>query len=218
MKDLTRGPIAAHVLALAAPIAVGMLVQILYLMVDLYFGAAAQAGFGVGSRLMQAVFLPAMAVAFAMAPVAGQNYGARAAQRVRRTFATGALLGCGLMLLVTLLCQWRATARVGFFTADPAARHVATDFLRLISWNFVASGFVFTCSGMFQALGNTWPAILSSATRLVTFVLPALAGSRRGDFRIEDVWYLSIATVTLQALVSGLLLRREFGRRLAFAG
>ena len=41
------------------------------------FGAAAQAGFGIGSRVMQAIFLPAMAIAFAAAPIAGQNFGAR---------------------------------------------------------------------------------------------------------------------------------------------
>jgi len=40
-----------------------------------HFGAEAQAGFGVGSRVMQAIFLPAMAVAFATAPIAGQNVG-----------------------------------------------------------------------------------------------------------------------------------------------
>ena len=40
------------------------------------FGSEAQAGFGVGSRVMQAIFLPAMAIAFATAPVAGQNVGA----------------------------------------------------------------------------------------------------------------------------------------------
>ena len=44
------------------------------------FGAAAQAGFGVGSRVMQAIFLPAMAIAFAAAPIAGQNFGARPAR------------------------------------------------------------------------------------------------------------------------------------------
>lgn len=181
------------------------------------FGAAAQAGFGIGSRLMQAVFLPAMAIAFAVTPVAGQNFGARDAGRVRRAFADGALLGGGLMLLLTLLCQWRAAALVGFFTDDVAVRAVGTDFLRLISWNFVCSGLVFTCSGMFQALGNTWPSILSTATRLATFALPALVWSRRPGFRIEDVWYLSIATVTLQAVTSLLLLRRELRLRLAFA-
>src|SRR5690349_6504237 len=61
------------------------------------FGAAAQAGFGLGSRLMQSIFLPAMAVAFAAAPIAGQNFGAKFAGRVRQTF-TSAVTGCvGIM-------------------------------------------------------------------------------------------------------------------------
>src|SRR3954454_7664401 len=35
------------------------------------FGAAAQAGFGVGARVMQAMFLPVIAIAFSVAPVVG---------------------------------------------------------------------------------------------------------------------------------------------------
>jgi hypothetical protein len=36
-------------------------------------------------------------------------------------------------------------------------------------------------------------------------------------FELHHVWYLSVASVTLQALVSLWLLRREFGVRLAGA-
>ena len=50
------------------------------------FGADAQAGFGLGSRIMQSLFLPAMAIAFAAPAVAGQNFGAQNYQRVRQTF------------------------------------------------------------------------------------------------------------------------------------
>ena len=48
------------------------------------FGAAAQAGFGIGIRLVQSLFLPVVAIAFAVAPVVGQNYGARLGERVRQ--------------------------------------------------------------------------------------------------------------------------------------
>jgi hypothetical protein len=37
-------------------------------------------------------------------------------------------------------------------------------------------------------------------------------------FKIEHVWYMSIATVTLQAIVSVWLLRVEFQRRLVPGG
>ncbi len=41
------------------------------------FGPAAQAGFGIGARVMQALFLPVVALSFAVSPVVGQNFGGR---------------------------------------------------------------------------------------------------------------------------------------------
>ena len=138
------------------------------------FGEDAQAGFGVAMRLNQSMFLPAMAVAFATAPIVGQNFAAGKFARVRQTFGLAAIVGAVIMLILTLFCQWCAEWAVHVFTTEPAAAAVAVQFLHIISLNFVASGLVFTCSAVFQGLGNTMPAVVSSATRLVSFVVPAL--------------------------------------------
>jgi putative MATE family efflux protein len=179
-----------------------------------HFGAEAQAGFGIGSRVMQAIFLPAMAVAFAVAPLAGQNVGAGHGARVRETFRSAALVGSAIMLALTLFCQWRPEWFIRGFTSDPAVIAVGAQFLHFISWNFVASGINFTCSGMFQALGNTVPALFSSASRLITFALPAIWLSSRPGFELKQLWLLSVATVAMQALLSLWLLRGQFRRRL----
>ena len=163
---------------------------------------------------MQAVFLPAMAVAFAAAPIAGQNFGAGLHDRTRKTFAMSVLIGTSLMFVLMLLIQLEAERMVGFFTKDAAVVAVATGFLHIISFNFVATGVIFTCSGMFQALGNTVPSVISSATRIVTFAFPALWLSTRPGFQIRHIWMLSVATVVVQLVVSLLLLRREFNRKL----
>ncbi len=185
---------------------------IIYLLIR-PFGAEAQAGFGVGSRVMQAIFLPAMAVAFAVAPLAGQNFGAGHLPRVRETFRSAAILGSAIMVLLTLFCQWKPEWLVHGFTSDAAVIAVGAGYLRIISWNFVAQGLIFSCSGMFQALGNTMPPLYSSATRLVTFALPAFVLSTRPGFELKQVWYLSVATVTCQALLSLWLLRNELRKR-----
>ena len=56
MRDLTQGPIPGHLLAMAAPIAAGMLAQTLYFLIDLYFvaqlGDAALAGVGAAGIAM----------------------------------------------------------------------------------------------------------------------------------------------------------------------
>ena len=180
------------------------------------FGAAAQAGFGIGSRVMQMVFLPAMAIAFAAAPIAGQNFGAKNAARVRETFRSTALASCAVMAVLTMFCQWQGTALVRFFTDDAEVIRVGAEFLQIISWNFVAIGLVFTCSSLFQALGNTWPSFISTGARLFLFALPAIWLSQQPDFSLVQVWYLSVGTSTLQAVLSLWLLREELRRRLRF--
>ncbi len=178
------------------------------------FGAAAQAGFGIGSRVMQSIFLPAMAIAFAAGPIAGQNFGAGRPDRVRETLRKALLLNSIVMVAVTLLLQWRPETVVGFFTPELEAEQVGAEFLRLISWNFLAQGVVFTCSGMFQGLGNTRPALVSSALRLAMFVPAAVWLSSRDGFTLAQVWYASVATVLIQAGVSWMLVQRELSRKL----
>jgi putative MATE family efflux protein len=178
------------------------------------FGAEAQAGFGIGTRINQALFLPVMAIAFAAAPVAGQNFGAGLHDRVRETFRFAAILGSVLMFVMTLACQWRPATMVGAFTRDPEVVRIGADYLRYISWIYVASGLAFTCSGTFQALGNTLPPLLSSASRLLTFVMPVIVMSRLPGFQLVHVWLLSVATVAAQALTSLWLLHREFRLKL----
>jgi putative MATE family efflux protein len=181
------------------------------------FGPAAQAGFGIGGRMMQALFLPVMALAFGATPLAGQNFGARHYERVRATFWHAAILSSVLMLGLTLVCQLRPQLFIQGFSRQPDVVAVGAEYLRIISWNFVATGLIFTCSGLFQALGNTWPSLLSSASRLLTFALPAFWLSTRPGFTLTQVWHLSVATVALQALTSLWLLRREFRRKLRAA-
>jgi putative MATE family efflux protein len=190
-----------------------VIIGVVYLVIR-GFGPAAQAGFGIGGRVMQALFLPVMAVAFAVAPVAGQNFGARQYVRVRETLRAAALLTSVLMLAITLVCQWRPEWFIRAFTRQADVVTVGATYLRIISWNFVATGLIFTCSGVFQALGNTWPSLLSSASRLLTFVLPAVVMSGLPHFTLTHVWYLSVATVSLQAVTSLALLMRELRRKL----
>jgi len=182
-----------------------------------HFGAAAQAGFGIGGRVMQAMFLPVIAVSFAAAPVAGQNFGARNAERVRQTFRSAALLVSAVMVLITVLSQIAPDALIRAFSREPEVIAFGADYLRIISFNFVAMGLIFTTSGIFQGMGHTLPPLACSSLRLLLFALPAFLLSHRPGFQIRDVWHLSVVSVAIQAVLILLLLQREFRRRLAFA-
>src|ERR1700682_3512225 len=180
------------------------------------FGPAAQAGFGVGARVMQALFLPVVALSFAVAPVVGQNFGGRRPDRVRQTVYAAIGIATAMMLVLTWIARLVPALLIRGFSKDPNVIAFGSDYLRIVSLNFVAAGIVFTSSSMFQGLGNTVPPLLSSASRLILFALPALWLSRTPEFDIKLVWYLSVGSQLLQACMNLLLLRRELNRKLRF--
>ena len=182
------------------------------------FGAAAQAGFGIGMRIIQAWFLPVVALGFAVAPVAGQNFGARRAERVRATFYVAAGMAASVMIVAAIAIHLAGAAMVRVFSSDPTVVAVGDEYLRIVSWSFAASGIIFVTSSMFQAMGNTMPSLISSFTRLVVVSIPVLLLAQAPGFQLWWVWYLSAGTIVLQLALSLLLLRREFRLRLSFAG
>ena len=180
------------------------------------FGAAAQAGFGIGQRVIQAGFMPVVALGFAVAPVAGQNFGARQAQRVKDTFKDGALMAIAAAIVFFIAVQLFATPMMRVFTKDPAVIDVGVEYLRIISWPFVATGVIFVASSMFQAMGNTVPSLVTSAARISLVAIPVIPLSHSPGFQLRWIWYLSIGSVIAQLGLSYWLLQREFQKRLAF--
>ena len=149
------------------------------------FGAAAQAGFGIGQRVIQALFMPAVALGFSVAPVAGQNFGARNRERVVDTFRKAAYLVSAIMAVLVALCHIAPGALIGIFSKDPAVLEVGTTYLRIVSWNFVASGLIFVAGSMFQAMGNTVPSLVSSGVRILLVAVPAILLSHTPGFHLN---------------------------------
>jgi putative MATE family efflux protein len=182
------------------------------------FGAEAQAGFGIGGRIMQSIFLPAMAVSFAAAPIAGQNFGAHQFDRVRATFRAATFIGSVIMLIGSLLCHIAPDAVAGIFTSDPAALAVSGEYLRIMSWLFVLSGLIMTASSLFQAMGDTRPSLIASMSRMITFVAPAIWLSFQPWAELHHFWFLSFASIGLQCIISLYLLSRTFAIKLPAPG
>ena len=179
------------------------------------FGAAAQAGFGIGLRVVQACFLPVVALGIACAPVAGQNFAAQKGDRVRATFRAGLLMATSLMVLVGIACFFGATAMIRRFSPDPDVIRVGAEYLRIVAFSFVASGIVFVASSMFQALGNTVPPLATSFTRLLLVAIPVILLSRVQGFQLLWIWYIGAVSIWVHAAANILMLEREFRRRLA---
>jgi putative MATE family efflux protein len=179
------------------------------------FGASAQAAFGIGMRLVQAMFLPVVALAFAASPVAGQNVGARKADRVRTTFRSAVAMAAGVTTISAVFGYFEAERFMRIFSHDPEVITIGVEYLHIVAWSFVASGVVFVSSSMFQALGNAVPPLITSLSRITLVAVPIIVLSQRPGFELKTIWYLSAFGVVLQMAANLVLLQREFHKRFA---
>jgi putative MATE family efflux protein len=178
-----------------------------------HFGAAAQGGFAIGARIMQALILPAVAVGMANAPIVGQNFSAKRALRIRESFYAACGVASVVMVLLTALCQTRPAYLVSLFSKQDDVVAVAAGYLRLISLTFLATGLIFASTSVFQGLGNTRPPFLSSVIRLFAFSVPVLL--LLGRLTLQDIWIISAGSIWVQAIANLWFVRREFRIRVS---
>ena len=105
MKDLTQGPIRGHIVAMAAPVAIGMLVQTLYFLVDLYFvsrqGSDTVAGVSAGGNAMMLVM--ALTQMLSVGTVALISHATGAKDQPRAQLVFNQAMGLGVLCMLAAL-------------------------------------------------------------------------------------------------------------------
>src|SRR5947208_2357829 len=148
--------------------------------------------------------------------LAGQNFGACIASRGKDTFKGAAWMAVALMVAFALACHFFPGPLVRVFSKDEGVIAVGTEYLRIISFNYIASGLVFVASSTFQAMGNTVPSLVASVVRIALVAIPGVIVARLPGFELRWLWWLSVASVFVQLVLAMVLLRREFAVRLAW--
>ncbi|HTC14688.1 MAG TPA: MATE family efflux transporter, partial [Steroidobacteraceae bacterium] len=133
MKDLTQGPIGAQLVATAVPIAIGMLFQTLYLLVDLYFvaplGDAAIAGVSTAATAGFVIVALTQMLGVGTVALVSHAVGRKDQAAANRIFNQSVLLS-GLCVLLTLAVGLLASgAYARALAADPAAAAAGTAYL-----------------------------------------------------------------------------------------
>ena len=164
-------------------------------------------------RILQAILLPGLAIALAAGPIAGQSYGARDASRVRATFLTACMIATVTMLMFSILLLTQSVLLVAAFGTDDIAVAVGATFLRMMCSILVAQSLTYVCATLFQGLGNTVPALVSSAMRFAVFTVAVLWFASQPAFHIDVLWYAWIASVLVQAAMNISLLHGQFVQR-----
>ncbi|MDD4078666.1 MAG: MATE family efflux transporter [Eubacteriales bacterium] len=140
----------------------------------LSFGDYTVAAFGIGNRINNLIFMPAMGLGSALAAVVGQNLGANQIDRAVKAVKESIFLSVTIMATGAVAMFFAAPHIIKIFSQHPLVLEQGTYYLRLISMSIPLMGIFQAFVGCFQGSGHTLMAMLVTTGRLWALRLPMI--------------------------------------------
>lgn len=164
---------------------------------SVYDGECAVTAYGYMSRLITFAVAPFTALAQALSPVAGFNYGAGRGDRLRATIRFTALLAAGCAATLMCISGGAADALMRIFTADVEIVRYGAKGLRLLALSlpFLPVG---TLTGaLLQSVGAKLPSLLCYAAQPLLFLPLSILLPLAADG--EGLWWAFVLSAALSA-------------------
>lgn len=173
-RDILTVGLPAAAANMVTPISVGVITSFLAV-----HGAAAVAGFGVASRIESLALIAVIALSASIAPFVGQNWGARAFDRVRLALQQSFLFCLAWGLFAALALGLGARSLAALFNPDPEVVAIAARYLWLVPIGYGALGIVRIASSAFNAIGKPMPSVIMTIMHMFVLYIPlAYLGGR----------------------------------------
>lgn len=132
----------------------------------------AVSAFGIASRIQLIAVVPFMALATAIGPVVGQNFGANLKPRVSQALrvAISVVVAYGFVLATLLFFGggWLAT----LFTETPLINELIAIYMLILPASLIAYGIMIVLTGALNAVGRPIPGLIAAIIRIGIVTIP----------------------------------------------
>lgn len=138
------------------------------------FGAEAVAAYGIVSRVEALAFLTVIALGVGMAPIIGQNWGAKLYERVHETINLAIRFNYIWSFGIAILLSLFAIEIAGIFSDDPIVIYYAKLFFWIVPISYAFGNLVFGWSSAFNAMGKPERSFVMIFVKAFVLTLPAV--------------------------------------------
>ncbi len=159
------------------------------------FGDLATAGYGAALRVEQVFLLPVIGLNTAVLSIGGQNFGAKAYNRIRELYTKALFFGISFMIVAGVIIFFGAEFFVSLFTDNQEAVMSGAIYLKVAALIGPIYPVFFITTAVFQAVKKPLYSLYLSILRLTAFPFLSLwyvINIRGGDY--EDIFYTIMVT------------------------
>ncbi len=159
------------------------------------FGDLATAGYGAALRIEQVFLLPVIGLNTAVLSIGGQNFGAKAYDRIRELYTKALFFGVSFMIMAGVIIFFGAEFFVSLFTDNQEAIKYGAIYLKVAALIGPIYPTFFITTAVFQAVKKPLYSLYLSILRLTAFPFLSLwyvINIRGGDYK--DIFYTILVT------------------------
>ena len=159
------------------------------------FGDLATAGYGAALRVEQVFLLPVIGLNTAVLSIGGQNFGAKAYNRIRELYTKALFFGISFMTFAGVIIFFGAEFFVSLFTDNQEAVMSGAIYLKVAALIGPIYPVFFITTAVFQAVKKPLYSLYLSILRLTAFPFLSLwyvINIRGGDY--QDIFYTIMVT------------------------
>ena len=138
------------------------------------YGAEAVAAYGVVSRIEALAFLAVIALGVGMAPIIGQNWGAKNYERVHTTIKLSINFNFIWSFGVSIILGLFAVQIASVFSDDPIVIYYAKLFFWIVPFSYAFGNLVFGWSSAFNAIGQPKRSFVMIVVKAIILTVPAV--------------------------------------------
>ena len=159
------------------------------------FGDLATAGYGAALRIEQVFLLPVIGLNTAVLSIGGQNFGAKAYNRIRELYTKALFFGISFMTVAGVIIFFGAEFFVSLFTDNQEAVMSGAIYLKVAALIGPIYPVFFITTAVFQAVKKPLYSLYLSILRLTAFPFLSLwyvINIKGGDY--QDIFYTIMVT------------------------
>ena len=169
-------------------------------------GDIAMSAWGILNRVMMFAIMPAIVIGQGLQPIVGFNYGARRFDRALKSIKISVIVTTAIGLMVFWAVYFHPGAAIRIFISDKELIDVGSHAARRVFCAMYLIGLINIGATVFQSIGKAVQAFLSTTSRSMLFLLPAVLILPR-FLGLDGVWWaFPITDFMTFALVMGMLI------------
>jgi len=174
------------------------------------FGTDAVAAYGVGTRVLSCVIVPAMGLSIATSALVGQNIGAGRIERAVKTSNTSCIISFGVLTVAGIVLFFTGESLSSFLMPKGgAAIGESAEFIHILAFAFGCIGLQQVLTGTLRGAGDTLAPMFLAIVSLWVLRFPlAYILSKHTSLAANGIWWSVTISIIASAILTGVYFLR----------